>query len=156
MCEEIALHWTEYFKAIGPTIIAVFIAYVAYQQWRINRASLREKLFDKRWQVFKEAQAFLSEILRDTKYSEESYWKFVDSCQRARFLFDKKTYDFLMEIRERAVKMRMYKKKLDGVPVGDKRNKLVDQEGDELKWLTDQIDRLFEVFMPYLSFKETD
>jgi len=67
MCLE--LHWTEYLKALGPTIIAMIVVYIAYQQWRVNQANLREKLFERRFEVFKQTQAFLSEIFREAKLS---------------------------------------------------------------------------------------
>ncbi|MGC9368302.1 MAG: hypothetical protein ACP5DX_02065 [Paracoccaceae bacterium] len=151
-----AIHWTEYLKALGPTLVASVVAYIAFQQWRVNRATLREKLFDRRWQVFKESQAFLSEILREAKYSEESYWKFTDTCQRARFLFKDDISKYLMEIRTRAGQMRMYQKQLEGLPVGQKRSDIVEKENIELAWLADQLVPIFDKFKPYLSFREID
>tara|TARA_R110002072_G_scaffold260864_1_gene419469 strand:- start:564 stop:1028 length:465 start_codon:yes stop_codon:yes gene_type:complete len=150
------LHWTEYLRALGPLVIALFVAFIAYQQWKVNRAALREKLFDRRWQVFKETQSFLSEILREAKYEDESYWKFTDTCQRARFLFDGKVSDHMMEIGNRSTKMRMYQRRYEVLAVGDERSELIEKEHQELKWLTDQIDPIFELFRPYLSFKETN
>ena len=36
MCED-ALHWTEYLKAVGPTVIAALVAYIAFQQYHLAR-----------------------------------------------------------------------------------------------------------------------
>ena len=148
------LHWTEYLKALGPTIIAVFVAYIAYQQWRVNQASLRERLFERRIAVFKQTQTFLSEILRDAKCSDDNLLNFHDTPQIARFLFDKKMSDYLSEVRKRALKLRFYSAKLEALPVGDERSKMVDLEGEELKWLTDQLAVIFERFEPYLNFSK--
>ena len=104
--------------------------------------------------MFKETQAFLSEILRDAKYSEESYWKFTDTCQRARFLFKPDIHSHLIEIRNRAGKMRMYQKESDGLEPGTSRSALIDKQYVELEWLNDQLDPLFDRFNPYLSFNE--
>lgn len=151
---DYGIHWTAYVSAIGPTMIACLVAFIAFQQWRINRATLREKLFEKRWQVFKESQSFLSEILREAKFEQESYWQFTDTCQRARFLFDTKTHQHLLEIRTRAVKLRLYQKQYETLPVGPERSALVEKEHDELVWLTDQLDPLFDMFLPFISFQE--
>ncbi len=149
-------HYTEYLRAFGPLVIGVFVAYIAWQQWRVNRANLREKLFDRRWQVFKESQAFLSIILRDAACTRESLADYTDTCQRSRFLFREDVSTYLFEVRERAIKMRLYQTQLEGLSVGEKRSTLVDQESDELKWLVDQLDVVFDKFLPYLSFKEAE
>ncbi len=52
--------------------------------------------------------------------------------------------------------MRLYQTQLEGLQVGEKRSTLVDQESDELKWLGDQLDVVFDKFIPYLSFKEAE
>ena len=69
-------HWIEYVRAFGPAIIAVFVAYIAYQQWQVNRAVLREKLFDRRFELFKDTQRFLSAILRDGELKGEALAEF--------------------------------------------------------------------------------
>jgi|LGOV01.1.fsa_nt_gb cytochrome oxidase assembly protein ShyY1 len=153
MFECVELHWTEYLKAIGPTLIAVFIAYVAYQQWQVNRANLKERLFERRMKIFSETQSYLSEILRDAKISDKSMWAFNETHQMARFLFGKEIQDYLIEIRSRSIKMNFLQKKFSALPVGDKRSALVSEEHLELVWLTDQLNVIFDIFEPFLSFE---
>ncbi len=148
-----SMQWVDVLAALLTPTIALLGAYIAWQQWQVNRANLKERLFERRMAVFKEAQSFLSEIMRDAKFSEESYWKFTDTCQRARFLFGKPVQDYLLSIRERAGKMKMYQKLLDGVPVGTKRSELVKKEHIEHRWLVEQFTPLFDTFDPFLSFK---
>jgi hypothetical protein len=150
------LHWTEYLKALGPTLIAGIVAYVAWQQWRVNRAALREKLFDRRWDIFKETQAFLSAILTAGKVPDDELARYFDTCQRARFLLGEELSDYLEEIRKRAINMRMHGRKREGLEPGEERSRHVDGEYDELHWLTKQLGEIFNKFMPYLSFSDIE
>ncbi|MEP1200990.1 hypothetical protein [Tateyamaria sp.] len=147
-------HWLEYVRALGPAIIALFVAYVAYQQWQVNAANLKEKLFDKRFEVFKCTQLFLSSIMQEAAVRDETLPEFFDAVQRSRFLFGKEIQSYLDEIRKRAIKMRLHKAQLEGVPVGSERSKLVDLENAELEWLSDQVSVIFDKFEPYLSFRK--
>ncbi|MAQ37404.1 MULTISPECIES: hypothetical protein [Thioclava] len=150
------LHWTEYLKALGPTLIAGIVAYVAWQQWRVNRAALREKLFGRRWDIFRETQAFLSAILSNGKVPDDELARYFDTCQRARFLLGKELSDYLEEIRTRATKMQMHHSAREGLEPGEERSRHIDCEYDELKWLTNQLGEIFKKFMPYLSFSEIE
>ena len=149
-------HWIEYIKAFGPALIALFVAYVAWEQWRLNRLTLKERLFDRRMEFFRGSQKFLSEILRDAKFEQFSYHEFTDICQRAYFLFEKEFYDYLMNIRKRAGELRIFASKFEELPVGSERSLWVERHTQELIWLSDQLveNSLFEAFRPYLSFPD--
>ena len=152
--QTVSIHWTQFISALGPSIIAVFVAYIAFQQWRTNRATLREKLFDRRFEVFQATQAFLSEVFRETRYSDDAYWWLVTAKQSATFLFDESISEYLEEIRSHATKMQMCQKQYAGIEPGKNRSELVEKEHAELEWLTDQLDPLFQRFRPYFSFPE--
>jgi hypothetical protein len=47
---------------LTPTI-AVLGVYIAYNQWRTNKDSLRERLYEKRFDVYKGTQKLLSKII---------------------------------------------------------------------------------------------
>jgi hypothetical protein len=94
----------------------------------LNKATLREKLFERRFTIFKETQSFLSEILRDAKISDESLWRFGDTCQRSRFLFGKPMQNYLLEMHRRASKMNMHRSIYKDLPVGDERSRKVELE----------------------------
>ena len=88
MCEG-ALHWTEYFKAIGPTLIAVFVAYIAYQQWKLRQDDLRQKLFQSRMEIFD-----FTEKVRKTAFNAREPYQDLEAINeihfvrvRAQFLF---------------------------------------------------------------------
>ncbi|MDK3018085.1 hypothetical protein [Pseudodonghicola flavimaris] len=147
---DCGLHWTEYFKALGPTLIAIFVAYVAYQQWQVNRATLREKLFNRRFAVFKATQAFLSTVLKDGHVSNDALLGFHEPPQLARFLFDRELSDYLGNIRTKALEARMFARKAEA----DHNTDALEREAESLIWLNDQIPAIFEKFEPWLGFKK--
>ena len=57
-------------KAIGaflPFLIAIFMAYIAYQQWQTNERKRRQDLYDKRYEFY---EAILNKIneIEKTKF----------------------------------------------------------------------------------------
>ena len=52
---EVAKHYEYLIKAIGaflPFLIALFMAYIAYQQWQTNETKRRQDLYDKRLEFY--------------------------------------------------------------------------------------------------------
>jgi hypothetical protein len=45
--------WLSYLTALGPLVIGAFVAYVAFSQRQVARATCAEKLFDKRYRIVK-------------------------------------------------------------------------------------------------------
>ena len=155
LCPEIVrVSWLDVASKLATPIIAMAVVYIAYQQYVVSQATLREKLFERRFSVFKDTQYFLSEILREAKFSDESYSKLVDAGQRARFLFGKPMREYLEGIRAHASKMQMYQRQLVALPVGDERSENARLQAGELTWLTNQLNVIFDKFEPYLGFEK--
>lgn len=133
-------------------IVACFGAYMAYQQFRLSREKFKLDLFEKRFSVFAGVRLFLSEVMRDGKTDLKAIFEYRASIAEASFLFEADVIDHLEEIYKRAVRMNTLDMKLKEVPVGEERNKLVAQEGEELTWLTDQLPVLKVKFERYLKF----
>ncbi|MBT9382747.1 hypothetical protein KM176_02635 [Pseudooceanicola sp. CBS1P-1] len=104
--------------------------------------------------LFEGTRGFLSAILKEATFTDDELWEFTDVCQRARFLLSADTAKYLQVIRTRSLIMRTKQVQFKKLPVGPERSKLVDEEGAELKWLTDQLPLIFDVFTPYLKFDE--
>ncbi|MFO1105387.1 MAG: hypothetical protein U1E34_04755 [Amaricoccus sp.] len=145
--------WIQALNAVATPMIAALVAYVAWRQWQTNRDTLKERLFERRMEVFRETQTYLSEILREAKISDDSIWKFNKTHQNALFLFGPEMQKYLIEIRSRSIDMSSYQAQLEGVPVGSERTKLVEKEHRELKWLIEQLDVIFDRFSPFMSFR---
>ena len=148
-------HWLEYVSALGPLVIATFIAYVAYQQWVVNRNTLREKLFERRLEVFDGAHNFISAILRDGACDNETLSQFTAITHRARFLFGKDTQSRLTSMRSNAIRMQYLRNVWDNPENSDERSKMIEENYEILKKFSNEITAIWKHFDPYLGFGKT-
>ena len=58
----------DYWK-LFTVLVAIFVACVSFQQYRINREKFKLDLFEKRFAVFAATRKLLSIVLRDAKLS---------------------------------------------------------------------------------------
>jgi len=140
-------------------VIAFIVAYIAYQQYKINKLRLRHELYERRLRVYKAVQAFLSEILRGGDIGFDRCSQFYADASEATFLFDKSVQEFIDEIYRKAIDMhalheRMYPS--DGspaLPVGEERSRVVHENSELLKWLVDQLSISKELFRKHMGVK---
>ncbi|GHA41097.1 hypothetical protein GCM10008927_01730 [Amylibacter ulvae] len=146
------IHWIEYVKAFGPILVAIVVGYIAYQQWQVNRASFKEKMFDRRYTIYKGTQKFLGSILRSARVEDEEFFEFMGVVEESKFLFGSDVSSYLEEIRVHSIDMRLSHSKYQNLPVGDERSEFVAKEHAELKWLNDQLGLLVSKFEKYINF----
>jgi hypothetical protein len=137
---------------VATLIVGLAIAFFAHQQWSIARHKLRLDLFEKRYNVYEATARFLSLIMSLANFNDDDLRAFNIGTMDAVFLYPKHIKDYLDEIRCRAMDMRTYQREFERLPVGDERNKLVDQNHNEARWLNEQLTRLPTVFAPFLGF----
>ncbi len=82
---------------LPAAIVALIVAVIAYQQYRVAKAKLKLDLFDKRFAIFQQTWEILSEAaIRGTR---EKNWglatPFNNFLPQARFLFGKKVAAYL-------------------------------------------------------------
>lgn len=86
--QPIATTWIDTLSALlVPTIASIGI-YIAFQQYHINKQRLRHETYERRLNIYKCAQRYLSEIMRDGKTSYTSALKFYQDASEAAFIFD--------------------------------------------------------------------
>lgn len=153
MCEA-CLHWTEYLQAIGPTLIAIFVAWIAFQQWRVNQANLRERLFERRMKVLEDTRRHVSALLVTGKVQQEDFDEFTASYRASRFLFGKDIEDYLQEIWERSACIQRDQGTYRNLSPSDERKRLIDREYENKSWLGGQLSTIHERFEPWLSFSK--
>ena len=138
--------------ALTPLIAALAI-YIAYQQWRTNHLRYMHESYDRRFEIYKVVQIHLSYIFQYAKVNEDELHVLLDALQKSRFLIGIEMHEYINTIYKHSLKVSMYKSQLEGVPVGGKRNELVEKEHKELAWLIDQLPILADKFDPYLSLR---
>jgi hypothetical protein len=138
--------------AVAP-VTACIVAYVAYQQWQINRTRLRLELYERRVAVLRAAKEFLSAITVAGAVKGEAMSNYVRAVAEADFLFDKRLRRHLDEIYKKSVRMLTLDLELGDMPVGPDRTARVKEAVDLLKWMTEQGGVLNEEFKRYLTVR---
>ncbi|MGP9666452.1 hypothetical protein ACT3TY_17760 [Halomonas sp. AOP22-C1-8] len=75
-------------ELIPSAIMAVFLAYIAYQQMATNQRKLNLDLYNKRFTVYTDTLRFFQE-LSEGEVSKETRRAFIASKEASKFLFSK-------------------------------------------------------------------
>lgn len=129
----------------GTLGVAIIVAALTAQQVWINKLQLRHTLFERRFAIFKAAQRYVSEIMREGTLSDQAfrdlYPEILDAWQRSRFLFGEDVSEYIDTIRRRSLELR-----------AADRAQNHEKEDDHLAWICDQSPELFHRFQPYMQF----
>ena len=142
----------EYIFTTITIMIGLFVAYTAYNQYRLSKEKFKLDMFDKRYGVYKNTYVFLIKI-RDTKIEMEDILEFKAGTQDSVFLFKEDIPDYLKNINNKAFELWGIHKSLDGVPKGEERSKMCRKITELSGWLRSQLPELKNIFAPYLKFK---
>ncbi|MCP9758484.1 hypothetical protein EGI20_04030 [Aquitalea sp. S1-19] len=115
-CTSICPELFDYVVAIGPpfvtSVIATFVAFVAYQQWKTNQNKLRLDLYNRRFEVYSNTITFFQELSalppgdRSEEFKEVQR-AFIRSCRESQFLFsdESKIFEMLEKIHSDSFKV---------------------------------------------------
>lgn len=93
--------WLEVFSALGPFFVALLVGWIAWREWRVNKLRLKHELFERRFQVYKATDNYLSQVFRGGP-NNEALLPFFDAVIQAPFLFDKDLVAWLKDLRNKA------------------------------------------------------
>ena len=80
---------------LPAAVVALLVAWVAYQQWRVARAKLNLELFERRLKIFRETEKFLVKSLPGAPPDSTG---FVDRLPESSFLFDQEIVSYMQQI----------------------------------------------------------
>lgn len=91
--------------------MALFLAYIAYQQLVTNRQKLKLDLYNKRFEIYTTTLKFYQEIISNSLTSE-THKDFIEKKEAAKFLFseDASIYELLDELNENSLIVKNFKK----------------------------------------------
>lgn len=98
---ELAKTYEYLIKAIGaflPFLVAIFMAYIAYQQWQTNERKRKQDLFDKRWKLYKKIKMRFADIVTLTIAKRICL---VDESGNSQLTPQEKTEKFYKELLEK-------------------------------------------------------
>ncbi|MBI3596381.1 MAG: hypothetical protein HY203_04425 [Nitrospirae bacterium] len=128
----------EMLSGLLTPLIAVLVAYVAWQQWRTNQLRLKHELFDRRFALYEKMTSFIAEILTQGKVPANAETRLLRETKTAIFLFDKEIQDFVQELYRKAADLHALEAMLEKLE-GEDRARNVDKQGEIKDWFTSQL-----------------
>jgi hypothetical protein len=138
-------------------IIAIIMACIAYQQYRVNFLNLQWNLYDRRLAVVKTVREFIGVILQKAHADYNTCLKFLNDASEALFLFPDEVQDYINELYKKSIELEGLHKKLDGshsLPNGEKRDKVAGEEANLLSWFQKQPEFSIKLFQKTMSFNK--
>jgi len=147
----------ELLNSLLTPLIAIIAIYIAYRQYRNDNTRLKFELYEKRLEVYKKLQTFITQVIREgTNIDIGIIHKFHEETFVSSFLFNRNIQEYLEKIYKKSVYMWQLNKKLypsngiAGLTVGEERSKVCEEETNILLWITDQADESIQIFKEYL------
>jgi hypothetical protein len=139
--------------ALG-VLIALGVAYIAWQNYAINLNKLKLDLFDRRMRVFNALQTLLIHTIREGRIDGTKIEAYRADMWLSEFLFDKSVHQFLSEFFDKSVELMNAGDQLDGMQADDPdRSAVIKKKYDTLRWLTSRGDKIRAAFRPFLTIE---
>jgi hypothetical protein len=140
----------EILKIIPTAAIALIVAAITLQQWRVAKAKLKLDLFDRRYKIFHQTWEILSEAA--TKGTREKNYglstPFNNYIPEAKFLFGKEVEAYLHKAVKNWADLHLYETE-------ERQSTYAEKKSVVSGWFHDQADRgVKELFDPYLDFSK--
>ncbi len=143
--------WIDVLSALLTPIIAFLAVGIAVLQWKINRNRLKHELFDRRYEQYEAVQKFLGSIFRSGKVSIEAQSDYMSGIVGIEFTYSKELKSYLHKnVWCPAIDLECTQAEFDGLMAGDERSALVRKAADIKIKLGEEMDRIDDVFRPYL------
>ncbi len=135
-------------------LVALFAAWIALQQWWINREKLRLDLFSRRYAIFEATRKFILFIGREGRVDLAAQRDFWAGTVDAGFLYHADVVGYVEEIHKKSVKLH-YHAQMQGSDVPG-RGAHIEAEKELLLWFAEQLrdDGMAAVFGRYLRFQD--
>jgi hypothetical protein len=131
-------------------VVGVSVAIIALLQWWVAHNKLRLDLFDRRYKVYEATKTFVNLLALGSIFTDEELFKFNAATLDAEFLFDSDVVQYLTQLLNRAVDIRMTRSLLETTQVGDSERESKYQV--DLRWTRDQLAVIRKTFAPFLGF----
>jgi len=135
---------TDFFTALIPIVLSIFVILIAIQQYRTNRRKLKLDLFEKRYKVFDVTIKFIGDVVRSQNFEHQTGSDFLEGTRGAEFLFDAEIKLYIDEIWERAVNISVWAEDESTSTHAAERN-------EHMKWFVKQLREVDQRFKKYMQ-----
>lgn len=146
-------------KAFLTPLIAIIVAWIAFQQWQINKKKLKLDLYDRRYEVYKATLIFFSEVCQRATVSDEHLDDFRRGFHDVDFLFKKDIVDFVNSAYKQGLKLNVARFEYRDVtqlpfPEGYDHEDVCERMHSAQKWFLNNFEEVKGRFKPYLDFEK--
>lgn len=135
-------------------VIAIVVAWIAYQQWRTARTRLNLDLFEKRMDVYDRTFGNAALIIRKGTHLPEAKSEFFQAWRSSQFLFGPEVSRELEEVVNALFALERAAEVMDRDLEESERRRFAEIKSSSIK----RVDRFrhgaYELFRPYMRFDE--
>jgi hypothetical protein len=148
-------HWTTCLSAFLVPVITAFGLYIAYRQWRLSQNKLKLDLFDRRFAVYDAARMLFESIVNTSGNArDKELLKFPSVIREAKWLLNEEVAQYLdKQIFHKTIAFARLQAELDGIGVGEVRNKKAEEMAEIRLWFSAQHEELDKHFTPFLQLR---
>jgi len=144
----------EYYLTIVTLINALLVIIITIKQYYLSRDRFKYDLFEKRYNVYKASQVFLTKFFQKATVELEDLFNFRAGTQDATFLFKDDIAKYLKKIDSQALKLWEKKERIKDVHESKERSKIAEEITQLSGKLNGHLRELKKIFKPYLAFKK--
>lgn len=138
---------------IISTLIALGVAYIAFQQFLLAREKFKLDMFEKRFAIYKAVQIYLDEIRKSEDASDKLLNDFLDKTHMAKFLFEDDIADFVEKLYRKGIKLNLANRPNEGLSP-HQLAKHTELKAEAIKYFMGQNENFGIRFLPYLKFRK--
>ena len=144
-------HWTAIVSALAIAMVAIFGAYIAWNQWKTNDDILRERLFNRRFELTESTQRLIAAAVAEGGISWRAAARFTEIAHRARFLFSADDAQYFDLLQLKAMELAKVTEATDGKRPSQVAD-LIEEKRVICGWFDDQVEELFSRVSKYILF----
>ena len=144
----------DYLAGLLTPIIGLMAFWIARQQWIVQRYKAKFDLFERRMKIYEGIREVLGHVHRDGSLNNVNMPDFYMHVRHSKFLFDRKTTDYIAQIDEKVMELHKNGIFLFGdarLPVGDERTRVAESNSAIITWLVEQIEVFDDKFSSFME-----
>ena len=134
-------------------VIALFLAYIAWQQWRTARNRLKFDTFQKRFAVYEAAKNLIYDALVGTHLTNEQLNIFQRDTSGAIFLLSSDISGYLEELFKNALELSQLWSQITDSPPAEERAIIAERQREIRLWFEEQREEIDRKFSRWLKLK---
>jgi hypothetical protein len=141
-------------SALLTPLLGVIATAVLVYQYLLQRLRWRLDLWEKRYPVYLATVDYIAFAVQNVRMPIDEVLKFKRESMGKDFLFGTDVQTYLEQLYQKGLELEKFALSLIGVPEGDRRNRIVDQQLDLVKWFQRQFEVSKDLFGEYLKISK--